>query len=143
MRAQTTASGWRRCRGADWHGRLARPHYPQRSIHDFAAIWTDHKGERNMPLPSSAAAPQLPVGLDPKRHRAQIEAMIEQLISLLDAGDGQAEDLEPEPVEESGDDEPTDEEDRWVPVSLNVERLPPRQVRSARWLKAQSSGRAM
>lgn len=94
-----------------------------------------------MPLQSSANLPQLPSGLDPKRNRAQVEAIIEQLIAMLDLVDAPFDDLEPEPDEEAGDDEPTDEEDRWVPVSLNVERLPPRQVRSARWLRARSSGR--
>lgn len=91
-----------------------------------------------MPLQSPAPFPQLAAGLDPAQHRAQIEATIEHLIAMLDELDAPSDDLEPEPDEESGDDEPTDEEDRWVPVSLNVERSPPRQVRSARWLRAQS-----
>jgi len=96
-----------------------------------------------MPLQSPLAFLQLPLGLDPKLHRSQIEAMIERLISILDEDDAPDDDLEPESDEEAGDDEPTDEEDLWVPVSLNVELLPPRQVRSARWLRAQSSMSAM
>lgn len=96
-----------------------------------------------MSLQSSAAFPQPLLGLDPKRDRAKIEQIIEFLIAKLDSVDAPLEDLEPEPDEEPGDHEPTDEEDPWVPVSLNVERLPPRQVRSARWLRAQSSGRPM
>lgn len=80
-------------------------------------------------LPSFPSPPKV---LDPEHARGALEAYIEHLITLLDALDAPGEDLEPEPDEALDDDEATDLEESWVPVSLNTDFLPPRQLRSLR-----------